>query len=161
MARKLSPLVSAAGLLVVLMAGLAPPAFAARPLMRGGRQLTQAAGGLALPCDVVGGGAGPTWLNAPLTCVKFHPLGSPIAVPADTATLKYGQVVMQSQSMDGATAAFTDRTGKQWPISASANPPTDPGQLERVYPLIIVQAEVDEASGNVTAFQPWLYVPYR
>ncbi len=150
-------LASAAGLILVLLLAPSRPALAARPgLTRGGRQLNQ----LALPCATLGSPAGPEWMNAPMTCLELwsQPGQRAIATPPDSATWKYG--VLQAPAPAG-SAVFVDSTGKSYPISASAKPPTNPLEVQNVWSLIIVQATIDAASGNVTSFQPWLYVPYR
>lgn len=159
MARHSQLLASAAGLLLVLLMAPARPALAGRALLRGGRQLLNQQ--LSLPCAVLGAPAGPTWMDAPMTCAQlYNTSGMPfIATPQDTDTVKYGQL-LYSPTNDGAVAAFIDRLGVSSPISASAHPPTNVSQLLNIWPLIIVQAEIDPKSGNVTAFQPWLYVPY-
>ncbi len=161
MARHSQLLASAAGLLLVLLLAPARPALASRALLRGGRHLAQQAG-LCLPCAVLGPAAGPTWLNAPMTCAKLYDAtaGNPlIATPPDSDTVKYGQL-LYAPNNEGGTAVFIDRLGVTSPLSASAHPPTNTTELLTIYPLIIVQADIDPKSRNVTRFQPWLYVPY-
>lgn len=118
------------------------------------RKLAQAPAGL---CAVQGPAADSTWMNASSTCLKLWSTGAPIKAPADTATTKYGQIFVEYSLP--VTAVFIDRNGHTYNISASANPPQDALQLERIWTMLLVQAELTD--GNVTSFTPILYVPYK
>ncbi len=155
MSRIRAAALGAAGLLALLC--VLPAATAARPLLRHGRQLQQNPG-VPLPCAVVGGPAGPEWMDAPLTCLQFHSLGAPIGMPADTNTTKYGQLYVQSRRP--LVIVFVDRTGARYAMSPDSGAPTDPLQVDRVWNNIMVQAQLDPTSNNVTSFSPQLYVPY-
>ncbi len=106
-------------------------------------------------CQSMGPAANGTFYNATYTCLQFWDTGSPIQAPEDTDSIKYGQL----WAVEGnAFAQFIDRTGKTYPIAASANPPQNNLELQRSWVLVLVKAELSQ--GTVTAFTPELYVPY-
>lgn len=112
------------------------------------------------PCAISSIKAGPFWLGAAVTCLEFWPApGAPIRVPQDTATTKYGQLVLANWTP--VTATFQDRNGKVYPISPSVRVPNNTDVYLKSTPSVIVKATVDPKSGNVTAWSPEVYVPFR
>lgn len=115
------------------------------------------------PCNIMGYPGGPLWKDADATCIEFNPAPEPpISMPNDTATTKYGQIVITTQNGSSTVGAvFVDRTGKAYNISAAADPPSDETELRTIWPHLIVEANFTSGSSVVAAYGAALYVPFR